>query len=475
MKKIKNESDFFSEVSQKIADGLDLDAPLDEIDSTYLHYASSYNYTEVISLLLNSGASVDKTIFDGDTALNMAANLGHQEAVELLISLGANINHQSADGGVTPLIDATINGHVNIVKTILKHKPNLDITDGLGQNALIIAINKDNLDIAQLLINAGIDINSPDLSNNYPITYAIFKGEYSLVESLIKMGARTDTKSMYGNNLLHDAVQNGSSKMLEISRKYFYTKINVKNLFGDTPVNHAYKTKNKAAVEIFIQDISKGAIPGINRNDTCPCGSGIKYKKCCLGQEYSTVMGNISTKRPLQEYSSIKELLEHQLIEIEFPIKQTTNHAIQLTPTINNKQNVLNQEVRIKEDEGQVQFITQIFLCEPHNFIEPVVGLAKMLNSISKYSMTSFSYCNGAIEYSNVASFDDLKNHKVILPQLINRNQYCIYKTLNVFNKLISFGKAFFTGIELFIDEFTPNKRIKKEIESQFNQVIGMS
>lgn len=27
----------------------------------------------------------------------------------------------------------------------------------------------------------------------------------------------------------------------------------------------------------------------INRNDPCPCGSGLKYKKCCLGSgEYET-------------------------------------------------------------------------------------------------------------------------------------------------------------------------------------------
>lgn len=27
----------------------------------------------------------------------------------------------------------------------------------------------------------------------------------------------------------------------------------------------------------------------IGRNDMCPCGSGKKYKKCCLGKETSAV------------------------------------------------------------------------------------------------------------------------------------------------------------------------------------------
>ncbi|MBU5428438.1 SEC-C domain-containing protein [Tissierella pigra] len=25
----------------------------------------------------------------------------------------------------------------------------------------------------------------------------------------------------------------------------------------------------------------------IGRNDPCPCGSGKKYKKCCLGKDYN--------------------------------------------------------------------------------------------------------------------------------------------------------------------------------------------
>lgn len=29
------------------------------------------------------------------------------------------------------------------------------------------------------------------------------------------------------------------------------------------------------------------AAPKVGRNDACPCGSGKKYKKCCLGQEHA--------------------------------------------------------------------------------------------------------------------------------------------------------------------------------------------
>jgi|GEM_PF-6539981 len=31
---------------------------------------------------------------------------------------------------------------------------------------------------------------------------------------------------------------------------------------------------------------------GIGRNDPCPCGSGKKFKHCCLGKESSTASGH---------------------------------------------------------------------------------------------------------------------------------------------------------------------------------------
>ncbi len=35
----------------------------------------------------------------------------------------------------------------------------------------------------------------------------------------------------------------------------------------------------------------------VGRNDPCPCGSGKKYKKCCLGKETETVRHEIPTQK----------------------------------------------------------------------------------------------------------------------------------------------------------------------------------
>jgi methionyl aminopeptidase len=35
----------------------------------------------------------------------------------------------------------------------------------------------------------------------------------------------------------------------------------------------------------------KNRIMKVGRNDPCPCGSGFKYKKCCLGKETFSAPG----------------------------------------------------------------------------------------------------------------------------------------------------------------------------------------
>ena len=472
MKIFDSESKLFSEVSEKISIKTDLNAPLDEKGNTYLHNASSKNFTRVIALLIESGALVDKPILDGDTALGMAANLGHVEAVELLISLGADVNYQSPDGSVTPLMDSCINGHIDVVKSLIKHEANLNISDGLSQNALTIAIHKRYFDIAKILINAGIDINSFDLSNNSPVTYAIIAGDFELVESLLKRGAHTNIKGLNGYTLLHNTLQSDNSEIIEISRKYFYSQINEKNLFGDTPVNTAVKTKNRAAIDMFVQDISKGTIPGLGRNDLCPCGSEFKYKKCCFGLEPNEIIEKNKISRPPLKHGSIMELLEYQLSETGVNIQKVLDDKILLKPT-QYIENTLNHEVQVNEVEDRVDFITTVTLCEPHKYIETADALASILDSLSKFTMTSFSHRNGILEYRNSVSFDELNSYDVLLTQLIMRNRYCIYKTLNSFNKLITLDSAYILGLELFINEFVTNRKIKKEIISQLNSIVG--
>lgn len=90
----------------------------------------------------------------------------------------------------------------------------------------------------------------------------------------------------------------------------------------------------------------------VGRNDLCPCGSGKKYKKCCLGKEPSaveSVLQLISTEQPVQEASiqpeskltltKLKKMVER---ELEWEHQAHEQLALQL---IENMRNQYEREV----------------------------------------------------------------------------------------------------------------------------------
>ena len=45
-------------------------------------------------------------------------------------------------------------------------------------------------------------------------------------------------------------------------------------------VREAFQTKLSSALD---KHLAPASAPKVGRNDPCPCGSGKKHKKCCLG------------------------------------------------------------------------------------------------------------------------------------------------------------------------------------------------
>ena len=65
---------------------------------TALMGAARYGQEQVVGLLLQRGAEINKQDSDGWIALTFAANNGHERVVELLLQHGAEVNLQSSIG-----------------------------------------------------------------------------------------------------------------------------------------------------------------------------------------------------------------------------------------------------------------------------------------------------------------------------------------------------------------------------------------
>jgi len=139
-----------------IKSGADVNPKNDFNRYTALHIASIKGYTDIAKLLIESGVNnnIDELNQFGDTALMLAAEYNHIEIVKLLIQLGANIN-KSNNFGFTALMSAARGGHIDIVKLLINKGANIYAADDYDQTALELAKIYGHQDIAELLIRNG--------------------------------------------------------------------------------------------------------------------------------------------------------------------------------------------------------------------------------------------------------------------------------------------------------------------------------
>ena len=161
--------------------------------------AAANNSIDALKLLLKAGADVDdrnlilsRDQFHNDTPLIFAVRGGNIDAVKILVENGADVNAKSAyqyrgaiycattntnilrilveagadvnllhnengDMAITPLVAAIYNDNAHSVKYLLANGADINAKIGGGGTALHVAAANNNIEIAKILLEEGID------------------------------------------------------------------------------------------------------------------------------------------------------------------------------------------------------------------------------------------------------------------------------------------------------------------------------
>ncbi|MGZ4953615.1 MAG: ankyrin repeat domain-containing protein [Methylobacter sp.] len=92
--------------------------------------------------------------------------------------------------GIYPLILASQQGRIDVVRFLIEQNAALDVLDQYGNNALWAACYSGNSDCIDALINAGIDINYQNTASGATaLIYSASSDRENVVEQLLAAGA----------------------------------------------------------------------------------------------------------------------------------------------------------------------------------------------------------------------------------------------------------------------------------------------
>ncbi|XP_070581720.1 death-associated protein kinase 1-like isoform X2 [Ptychodera flava] len=105
-----------------------------------------------------------------------------------------------------------------------------------GSTALHVASREGNVDIAQVLISNGCNVNTTDANDWTPLHYATRFGKESFARLLLQSGAEIDVQDKDGNTPLHLAAQRGVERTATLLLEH-KASINIKNKDGEGPLD----------------------------------------------------------------------------------------------------------------------------------------------------------------------------------------------------------------------------------------------
>jgi ankyrin repeat protein len=186
---------------------------------TPLLQASRVGDSAMVDLLLRSGANPAKAHPEGETPLLAAARSGSVPAVRLLLARGVDVNHAETFQNTTALMWAAAEGHIDVVDllieagadpnrqghiTSLTERHNADHPTG-GFTALMFAARAGNDALVRRLVAKGANVNLKNGDGASAAMVAMYNDRFDVAGTLLELGSDPNDGSLYVAAEMRDA------------------------------------------------------------------------------------------------------------------------------------------------------------------------------------------------------------------------------------------------------------------------------
>ena len=150
-------------------------------------------------------------------SFHAAARAGDMMAITAFLDGGININAQEADEGRTALISAAARGDLEVVNLLLQRGADPNVTDNIGDTALLHALEARYDQVEQVLLNhPKLDPHARGLNGVTTLSKYVWRERKDAVQKLLDRGADVNAQDNHGDGPLHGAAQTGNVEILDL-------------------------------------------------------------------------------------------------------------------------------------------------------------------------------------------------------------------------------------------------------------------
>lgn len=202
------EEDCIDSVRWLIKNGADVNLEGTEKRSP-LFYALKTNNINMLSSLIENGANVNAIDEHNRSLAQEAILLSNQKVIEFILKKSKNLDNCDVYGN-NIIFDAIANGNKDLIKKIAQNqKVNINQINKEGNTILQKEDIANNKEMAKFLMELGVDPTIRDATGKNFLFYAVSKGieNIDIIEKAVILGCDLNSRSITGENLLHEAVK----------------------------------------------------------------------------------------------------------------------------------------------------------------------------------------------------------------------------------------------------------------------------
>jgi len=192
---------------------------------TPLRWALLNHHRDMVHLLVEHGADIDRRDAAGETALLAATRAGNRDDVATLLSLGADANLSDRDGN-TPLHLAAARDAADLAGALVRGGALTDRANARGETPVALARARQHTEVLAALGSSRADApTSPDpapkapgkaYANWLPLQLAAWHGNADRVRTLLDQGSAIDAIDFEGRTALARAAMQGNDAVCRL-------------------------------------------------------------------------------------------------------------------------------------------------------------------------------------------------------------------------------------------------------------------